>query len=304
MTKYTIDEWMRCSRAELASVVRQYKVALKMGMDGTTRHYLLTYPNAAGQVTDFAHYAEHGRHFTFEVLDRLFGCGIQTIMILNIWPTDIKRKAQHVRDVVQVSSQVTAGEAQLVRYQEWDTKVALYGNYDIHDDYAPVRNLLMNLNTYLTSHTEGDNLLLWGYLAGTGLDETIARSVLLYQQLGRAPTEEEVRLACFPHGPDHLDLFIGSSWLRVGNEHVPPVLNLNSTDIYNLYNLPLDMTEVQIRRILYDHLFRRHVSRQEADLPNYSDDELRRLREYYETRHDQVFGIGRLVADKFWYPLD
>jgi len=144
-------------------------------------------------------------------------------------------------------------------------------------------------------------LLVWGFSSGDGLDEVIARSVELHGTLGRLPTEDELRKACFPDGPEKIDIFIGSGWLRVDNTSVPVLLNRGSVDIYTLAHLPLDLTEGEVRRILYDRIFGRQVSSAGEDL-KYTPDVLGPLRDYYIEHSECVTGLGHLVAEKLWYP--
>ena len=52
------------------------------------------------------------------------------------------------------------------------------------------------------------------------------------------------------------------------------------------------MTQQQLRRILYDHLYVRTAP--EPDYRKWSDAELEWLRAYYRENRDRAFGVGKL----------
>jgi len=153
----------------------------------------------------------------------------------------------------------------------------------------------------LSNKSESKNLLLWGYCAGDGLDEVIARSVLLAHTLERLPTEAEVRQACFPYGPVTLDVLISGGWLRVANADFPPVLNAGQTDLYSLSYLMQDLSEHSLRKILYDRIFRRYVT-SPTDNIVYELEDLEELREFYDQHQDRILGLGQLIGPGLWYP--
>jgi hypothetical protein len=93
-------------------------------------------------------------------------------------------------------------------------------------------------------------------------------------------------------------LFINTGWFRVGGT-LPPVLD-QGTDLYNLSILAFDLTEHDLRRILYDHLFLRNAA-PEDNIP-YTPDDLQELADYYAHNSQYVIGLGRLVGSGLWYP--
>jgi len=299
----TLQDWLMWDQQVISAVVRQHNLSIKMLLDGTTRHYLLHRPVSSGQVTDFDDYAREEAKALFALLDLLFSHGLATILILNVWPPDIERRESHIQHIVNASKEVLLSDAALNAYRQWDAAVHLYGNWDISPQFQFVHETLSDLEAqFVVLHAhKPQNLLLWGYYAGNGLDETIARSVALSKTLGRLPTEAEVRQACFPWGPENLDLVISGGWLRMGNLDIPPVLNSGRTDLYSLLHLPLDLTEQQLRRILYDRIFLRYAASPVDDTP-YDTETLKALRSFYAAHNTDVLGLGELVAGKFWYP--
>jgi hypothetical protein len=98
-----------------------------------------------------------------------------------------------------------------------------------------------------------------------------------------------------PH-PTQVDLLIGAGWLKVGGI-LPPWLDEGHTDIYNLGFLTLDLDEITLRRILYDHLFRRNA----AGDADYSPEDLAALDTFYRHNHGKLIGLGKLVGGGLWY---
>jgi hypothetical protein len=298
----TIDEWENLSREEMAAAVRPYHLSVKVALDGTRRHFLLSNPNDEGEILDFAAYAQFGMASIMNMIDLLFTCGFETVLVLNVWPPDVERRDDYLAQALPHTRALIMGEEPYERYRAWDAKVSLYGNYDINPIMSTVADELLEIKEELESVVQaGSRLLLWGYCGGRGLDEAIARSVILGQQLGRIPTEDEVRRACFPLGPTNLDVFIGGGWLRIGNADLPPVLNNGKTDIYSLSHLPLDLSEAEVRRILYDRLFLRYASSPETNM-SYTMQTTKALKTYYDAHRNCILGTGHLVGPDLWYP--
>jgi hypothetical protein len=101
----------------------------------------------------------------------------------------------------------------------------------------------------------------------------------------------------YPH-PTGVDLLIGAGWLKVGGI-LPPWLDEGHTDIYNLGFLTLELDELTLRRILYDHLYRRNASG-DADA-DYSPEDLAALDTFYRHNQGKLIGLGKLVGPGLWY---
>src|SRR5579859_1511317 len=261
-----LDEWLAMPRSQLAEEVKRFGVSVKVGLDGTTRHYLLRHPNPQGKILDFEDYARQGVAQALRIVDLVFSCGVQTLLLLTIWPPDLERREDYLRRAARGTQELLLSELPLTTYKRLSAKVRLYGDYDISPIFEPIRELFYHVRRTLEEETpEGEHLLLWGYLGGPAIDEMIARSINLYQVLGRQPTQAEVRLASFPWGPEKLDIFIGSGWLRAEAENLPPLLD-KGTDIYKVSHLIFDLSENELRRILYDSLFLRRASSSVEDV--------------------------------------
>lgn len=296
-----LEWWMSASKDEISTLVRAEHLAVKLALDGSTRYTLLKNPDPEGTVRDLAVSGHVAITATLRIIDLLFSLGIETAMVLCVWPPDIERRDGHLQTALQGGKMMALGREGLELYRRWNVRSRLYGNYDIAPGLAPISSELRALQAqFVELMPDGERLMLWGYAAGTPNEELIARSILLFQELGRIPTEDELRRACFPFGPDKLDIYLTAGWLRAGVASLPPILN-KGTDIYCVSHLIFELNEYELRRILYDSLFLRRVSSL-TDKLVYPPTMLASLAEYYDEHRNCMVGLGHVVAEKFWYP--
>jgi hypothetical protein len=176
----------------------------------------------------------------------------------------------------------------------------LYGDYEFAPNAASSRDAIMELAETAKEITPvGERKVMFGFSAGSFSEEMIARSIALYQATGRMPTEAELMAACFPEGPTQAHIWLGAGWLRLGIT-LPTLLDGGRTDVYGLSHLALDLNEGVLRRVLYDHLFRRWAGPE--DDVDYTPNDLRELGDFYREHRDGVVGLGKLVGPGLWYP--
>lgn len=295
-----LEEWLTLPREEIARHTRARHLALMFSIDGSRRHYLLTHPERNGDFTDFDDYARFTAQAYVNVYDLLFELGVETILTSMLYPPNFLRGEPYLAHSLRVSRESYCHDPFAGLYRKWNVRARLYGDWQIAPNAAPIRDGLNELDAELAALTPtGERLLLLGHNAGAFNDEMIARTLEFAAANGRAPAELELRDACFPHGPEKLDILIAAGCLRWGSI-VPPVLDRGITDCYSLTNLALDVRESTLRRILYDHLFLRWLH---ADFDDYTPDILGQYAAYYATHAEGVVGLGRVVGPGAWYPL-
>ncbi len=295
----TLNEWLALSQTEIATWVRTHHLAVMFSIDGSRRHYLLAQPADKRQISDFAVYVHHNALAYVRVYELLLAHGVETILTPTLYPPNFVRNERYLQQSVAMSQQFLCNSPFLEFYQQWQVRARLYGDHAFAPQAAPVRTALTQLETALESLTPtGERQVLFGYNAGTFMDEIIRHTSTLHAELGRVPTQAEVRVACFPVGPEKINLLIGASWLRVGLI-LPPVLDGGATDIYNLNHLTLDLQESTLRHILYDHLFQRWAGPE--DDAEYTPADLNELETYYASHRECLVGTGQLVGPGLWY---
>jgi hypothetical protein len=295
----SIETWMALPVTELAEYVFSKRLSVLMSVDGTRRHYLLSRPITDGRISDFEDYARVSADAYVRLYDLLFSIGIHTVMTPLYYPPNFLRSESYLRPSIAATRHLLTHDPFLALYKRWNLRARLYGDYEFAPKAVPVQSDLIEIAAQLGQLTaEGGRCLLFGYCAGSFTEEVIVRTSMLNAQLGRTPVLDEVRQACFPDGPQALNILIKSGWLRVGML-LPPILDGGRTDLYILLHLPLDLQENVLRRILYDHLFLRRAAA-EDDL-EYDPDDLQILTRYYQNHKDAVIGLGELIGPGLWY---
>ncbi len=293
------EEWMALPAESIAQQVWPHRVAVMFTSDGTRRHYLMRHPEEAGQITNFPAFQQHTAEIYRNSFDLLYRFGVQTILTPSLYSLNFSRGDQMLQFYLDGTRRWLLTEPYLSFYRQWDVQVRLYGDYDIAPAAEPIREGLMQVDADMAAlESRGSRLLLFGYTADIFQNEYLRRAITLQATLKRVPTQEEIRLACFPHGPGRIDIHFGGGWMRVGRV-LPFVLDEGTTDLYFATGLTFDLTETMLRQILYDHLFLRNVSPE--DNVAYTPELLAEISDYYATQGENVIGLGRLIGPGLWY---
>lgn len=293
-----LRDWLSMSRAELATYVLPHRLAVMVSIDGTQRHYLLKHPETNGQIVDYVAYADHNANAYVQLFGLLFELGVHTILTTSMSPPNFQRGERGMSQLLAMSEAFLTKAPFTGFYRRWQVQARLFGDYDLAPAATPIREALQALDQQMSALSPGrERLLLFGYCASTFADEQIARTQQLYAALNRFPTADELRRACFPHGPDRVHLYLLAGRLRVG-QILPPLLDMGTADVYALSHLMLDLSEKEARRILYDHLFMR--SGFKGDNVGYTPADLAALSAFYDDHRDYVTGIGQIVGPVFY----
>ncbi|MFT3768118.1 MAG: hypothetical protein QM820_21925 [Minicystis sp.] len=296
----SLGEWLAMPREAIAREVWARRLTVMIWLDGTRRHYLLSRPDLGGQIHDFDDYARHGAAAYVRVYELLFSLGVHTVVDSPLYPPNFQRGETYLRKGVAANRRLVLGEPFAGFYARARVRARIFGDYELAPAAATVRTELADQAASLALATpEGERRILFGYRAGSFAEEMAARAGALAGALGRAPTAEELQIACFPDGPEAIDILILGGWLRVGHV-LPPLLDGGRTDIYDVPHLAIDLQEGALRRILHDHLFlRRAVS---EDGISYTAEDLRALSAHYAAHDGCVLGVGHLVGPGVWHP--
>jgi adenosine tuberculosinyltransferase len=294
----TLEEWLALPRSKIADIVAQRHLAVLFSVDGTRRHYLLH--NDKEEITDFEAFAQHGAESYVRAYDVFFSLGVETVMTPLLYPPNFVRGDNYLNNSLKMCHQLLVNAPFTDLYKKWKLKARLYGDYEFAPNAASSRDEIGKLGKAVKALTpRGKRKLLFGFSAGSFSEEMIARSIVLYQATGRMPSEAELMKACFPDGPTQAHIWLGAGWIRLGIT-LPTILDGGRTDVYGLSHLALDLQESVLRRVLYDHLFRRWAGPE--DDVNYTSNDLRELGDFYREHRDGVVGLGKLVGPGLWYP--
>ena len=277
----TLAEWLSLDVARMREAVSAAHVSIVAPGDGTRRFVLL---RSGGEPVNAKRYFDIAGAGLRDMLARLFDHGLETVLCPLLPPSAFSRGEAYITQGLQACHALLASEALKDLYTANGIKARLYGGFRNAGLSAPVLQLLESLETRLIQMTpDGNRLLLFGMSPASSVDELIALSKRADVHLDRAA----IRRLSFPDGPEKVDLAISYDQLRV-SEVLPPLLD-HGTDVYHLTYLPFELTDHDIRVILYDHLIVRPAARH--DQTNYSEEDLEMLRWSREHR-DRVEGLG------------
>jgi len=302
--RVSIEQWLNMPDEGIANYISPLHISVMYIIDGSRRHFLLSQPEADYQKSiddfDFLGYGQHTANQCVSAYNLFFSHGIEIVMQPALYPPNFLRGAKYVKGAVGLSKALWLKSPYSELYEKFGVRCRLYGDYDVAPNAALVRQGIDELAEMLEQATpKGEKLLLQGFNAGSFNDELIARAINLQAELGRIPTELELRQKCYPFGPTKIDLLIDSGRLKSGT-YLPSLLDGGKTDLYFLNHLAFDLERDTLRHILYDHIFLRPIA-PEDDM-SYSAEILIGLKSYYTEHKDCLVGVGRLTSSgQLWY---
>lgn len=292
-----LEDWMRASRQDVARVVEPFQLSVLIPSDGSRRHFLLRQLNEKNPSDNSREYLSAMGAQLVGLFRLLVSTGVKNILCPILQKPNFERGSDYVRQAAQATSAVLTGETFSRFYRDWKAEPRLYGAWDVLPPAEPARDILTALNQRLGALAGGNSrVILFGFCPGSFVDEMCARAALRAQSQGDMPSSEDLRRLCFPHGPENLDLVINADALRAGYI-VPPVLD-HGAQYYHLGYIPYDLSETNLRQILYDYLFLRRPEPDEGQ--NYSQAELREIQAHNTQNKNKVLGLGKRLGSGLW----
>jgi hypothetical protein len=179
-------------------------------------------------------------------------------------------------------------------------RIRFYGDYEEVLDTPTLRPMLNACADLSAATASGDGpLLLIGLFADTPYP-TIARlSVEFANKRGRPPSREELIEAYYGLAVPDLGLYLGFAQPALFDV---PLLTTGQEDLYATLTPSPDLTEKQLREILYDHLVTRRTP--EPDYDELSEQAKAALDKYNKRYAGMTLGIGRIdPLTGIWNPL-
>ncbi len=293
----SLAEWLGWSRERVARWVSERPHPLVVGwpFNGTRRWYLLHRrhnPDAGGYVCSIVRrQAEHHR--------LLFEHGVAAILAPCFGYELLTRGEDYTRTVL--GALLKLGDDPVNREMfEAGVRLRFYGDYEEVLDTPTFRPMLRACEELTAATATGDGpLLLMGLFADAPYPRLARLSVEFAAEHGRPPGRRELIEAYYGAFVPDLSLYLG--FARPAMFDVP-LLATGEEDLYATLTPSPDLTEKQLREILYDHL----VSRRAED-PDYEalSEEARSELERYNRRHrEMTLGVGRIdPVTGLWNPL-
>ena len=178
--------------------------------------------------------------------------------------------------------------------------IRFYGDYEEVLDtpsYRPMLDACAEL-TAATASGEGP-LLLIGLFADAPYPTLARLSIQFAGKYGRSPSRQELVEAYYGLPVPDLSLYLGYSQHALFDV---PLITTGQEDLYATFTPSADLTERQLREILYDHLITRRLANE--DYEALSSEALSALAEYNERYRGHTLGIGCVdPLTGLWKPL-
>ena len=290
-------EWQSWSREQIADWVAYRSSSLVVGwpFNGTRRWYLLHRrgnPSSDNYVSTIIRRQAEQHQLLFEH-------GVRVILAPCFGYELLTRGEDYTSTVLSALLKL-ADDAVNQKMFESGVRFRFYGDYEEVLDTPAFRPMLRACEDLTATTASGEGPLLFIGLFADAPYPRIARlSVDFAARWGRSPDRRE--LIEYYYGvvlPD-LSLYLGFAQPAMFDV---PLLATGEEDLYATLTPSPDLTERQLREILYDHLIQRRVP--EPDYEALSDDAQAELDRYNRSYQGVTLGVGRINSvTGLWNPL-
>jgi adenosine tuberculosinyltransferase len=188
-------------------------------------------------------------------------------------------------------------------YQEMfscGVRIRFYGDFAEVLDTPTFRPILQECARLTSDTASGDGpLLLIGLFADAPYPTLARLSVKIAARRGRPPERRELIEGYYGLDVPDLSLYLGFAQPALFDV---PLVATGREDLYTTLTPSPDLTEVQLREILYDHLVTRRIP--DPDYETLSAEARLALTEYNERYSGITLGVGRIdPITRVWTPL-
>jgi hypothetical protein len=291
-----LEEWLAWDRRSVAGWVSACGEPLVVGwpFNGTRRWYLLHRRRATaanGYVDTIIHYQAEKHRLLFSlgagaILAPCFGYGL------------LKRGEDYTRGMV--GALLRLGDEPVNQDMFGNgVRLGFYGDYEEVLDTPTLRPMLEACHE-LTARTSGNEgpLLMLGLFADSPYEQLARISVDFARRRGRPPGRKELVREYYGVEVPDLGLYLGFAQPAVFDV---PLVATGQENLYATLNPSPEVTERQLREILYDHLILRKA--EEVDYEALPEESVRRLEAYNEATKERTLGVGSIDPDTgLWNP--
>lgn len=268
-------------------------------LNGTRRWFILEHGQEAQ--ADFANaYLERTTERNAALCQMLFAHGINTLLIPVFSTYLMQRGEKYVHMAAKGLSYIANHPAFLQMYADLGVQVRFYGDYEACFASTPHAHIIAEFDQVMAqTATNGRCQLLWGVCAQDATEATIALTVDHYERNGRLPAKHDLIQQYYGDDIPPVDIYIGSGKPRAFDM---PLITTGREDLYFSVTPSLALNQVQLRHILYDHLYAR--AKDGASYDAMQTEDWQKLRRFYTTNQDNVLGVGTKQKEwGLWYPL-
>lgn len=291
----SIEHFLQLSTEEIATLVRDKgpKVCV-FPFNGTRRWVLLEHPiESRDEMAET--YVEQTIQGYIRLYKLLFDHGIETV-IAPVFGKEILERGEEYMTTIGESMKVLADRPEFVSfYRDYDVRVRFYGDYrnGLRTHYQHIIDSF-DRATEITLENKTHRLF-YGVFADDATQHIAELAIKHYETHKAIPNKQELVQLYYGETIDKADLFIGFEKFTAFDY---PMLNTGNESLYFTIAPSLYMTDTLLRKILFDHIYRRPVP--DPDYRTLSEDDLEVMRQAYMSGRDHAFGLGT-VENGVWY---
>jgi tuberculosinol/isotuberculosinol synthase len=268
-------------------------------INGTRRWFVLEYPDlqSSDTATEFLQVIAK-RHI--ELYRLLFDHGLDTLLTPAFGPDLLSRGEAYVAMAAEGLAWLATNPDFLDFYKTYGVRVRFYGDYGRHLAPTPYAHLL-DLFEDVTARTASNDRhrLFFGLFAHDAAETVAAVAIQHFVEEGQLPDKRRLVELYYGEYVGPADIFIGFDKFCVFDM---PLLGTGNEDLYFTVSPSVCLGELQLRDILYDHLYARRGG--EPDCAALEPQDRAWMRAFYQANQECILGVGARQGQKgFWYPL-
>ncbi|MFZ5910183.1 MAG: diterpene synthase [Chloroflexota bacterium] len=293
-----LDEFLQLSSEEIARLVRASgpKVVV-FPINGTRRWFMLEHSHEQWDDPVEAYLDIVGKQ-TIELSKLIFEHGIDTLLIPVIGHEMLETRENYMEELgARGLARIASHPDFLSFYREYGIRVRFYGDYRKKMSHTPYAQLVTSFDEVCEkTNQNGRYRLFYGVFADHATDTIADLAVQYHKKHGTPPDKNALVQQYYGEPVKPVDIFIGFDKFAVYDY---PLLGWGEEDIYFTVAPSLYMTDLQLRAILYDHLYTRKEV--QAEYSTFSMEEWKNLRQFYQEHRHFTFGTGS-IANRVWVP--
>lgn len=293
-----MEHFLQLPTTEVAALVKAagHKVCV-FPVNGTRRWFMLEH---ADKIRDdfLGAYMDESIKNHVQLCRMLFDHGIETI-ISPVFGRELMHRGDEYTKRVGMDGLVrTASDPMYLDFfAQYNVRVRFYGDSRDVLTGTPYEYALKSMYEVSEATKHNNRVkLFFGVFADEAVETAARLAVEHYLAHGAVPDKQTLIRKYYGEELPPVSLFIGFDKFSVFDM---PLISTGEEDLYFSVSPSPYMTENQLRRILYDHLYTRRVP--EPDYTSLSAGDLDWLRNYYRSNKDNVLGTGKLKFD-LWLP--
>lgn len=291
-----LEQFLALPTSEVAEIVRDSGTkTCVFPFNGTRRWFLLEHGDSI-QGDPAKAYIEATTGGYIRLFKMLFDHGIETV-IAPVFGSEILLRGEEYMTQIGASMGLLGEHPEFVSfYDQYHVRVQFYGDYRREFEGGQYQSILNMFDKVTAATASGKkHRLFYGVFASDATQSIAELSVRFFQENGRVPTRNELVEIYYGALIEKADLFIGFEKFSVFDY---PMLNWGEENLYFTIAPSLYMTDVLLRKILYDCIFLRPLA--EPDYSHMPKEQIDLMRKTYLQQKDNAFGVG-VVRNGIWY---